>query len=81
MNKQLKESLKHWPWLVDCYVPAESVEDYLNRYYKNERYKGRGKEYADMLLKGYKEGLEEDGCVRTSKHESVTGEYICWWPK
>jgi len=42
-------------------VEADSVEDYLDRYYKPERYTGRGEEYAAALLKSYKEDVEATG--------------------
>jgi len=59
-------------------VEASSVEDYLERYYKHDRYKGRGEEYEAILLKSYTEEFSDRGYVCTSHHDNVTGEFIAW---
>ena len=59
-------------------VKARSVEDYLKKYYKRDRYTGRGKEYAQSLLESYQEEYEKRGYVCTSHHDNVTGEFIAW---
>lgn len=57
-------------------VHAESVGDYLNRYYKPDRYRGRGEKYEKELLKSYKEELKEKGYVITSHYDNVLGVFI-----
>lgn len=52
-------------------VEADSVEDYLNRYYKKSR-------MTDTMLETYKAELERHGYVCTSQHDNVTGEFIAW---
>ena len=52
-------------------VEADSVEDYLNRYYKKDR-------MTPTLVETYKEELERYGYVSTSHHDNVTGEFIAW---
>ncbi|MCK4328772.1 hypothetical protein KAX02_02910 [candidate division WOR-3 bacterium] len=59
-------------------VKAKSVEDYLNRYYKRDRYTGRGKEYAQSVLVSYQEEYARRGYVVTSHHDNTTGELIAW---
>jgi len=52
-------------------VKANSVKEYLNRYYKKER-------MTDTLLQTYQEELNQEGFVCTSKHDNITGEFIAW---
>lgn len=59
-------------------VRAKSVEEYLDKYYKQNRYKGRGEEYAKVLLNSYKSEYKERGYVCTSHHDNVTGKLIAW---
>ena len=54
-------------------VEADSVEDFLKKYYKPERYTGRGKEYAQYLLQKYNKELEEQGYCFISPHDCVMG--------
>lgn len=59
-------------------VSADSVEDYLDRYYKHDRYKGRGSEYASYLLDDYRSIFAERGYIMTSHFDNVTGADIFW---
>lgn len=43
------------------HVEANSVADFLARYYKPERYTGRGEDYAACLLASHEEHLAEEG--------------------
>jgi len=52
-------------------VEAESVEDYLDRYYKKDR-------MTDTLLESYEKEYKENGYVCTSHHDNVTGDFIAW---
>jgi hypothetical protein len=52
-------------------VKAESIEDYLNKYYKKDR-------RTPTLIEIYKEEYEKYGYVCTSHHDNVTGEFIAW---
>lgn len=52
-------------------VAAESVEDYLNRYYKKSR-------MTSTLLESYKEEFKKNGFICTSHNDNVTGEFIAW---
>lgn len=61
-------------------VKASSIEDFLTRYYKPERYTGRGKEYAAILLASHKQCLEKDGIDIISHFDSVTGNVVAYIP-
>jgi hypothetical protein len=52
-------------------VEADSVADYLTRYYKRER-------MTPTLLASYEAELAERGYVCTSHHDNVTGSFIAW---
>jgi hypothetical protein len=56
----------------DC----KTVEEFLNKYYKADRYTGRGEEYAKVLLDHYKEDFENRGYVIISQHDNVTGKVV-----
>lgn len=56
-----------------CAVEADSLEDYLSRYYKSDR-------VTDTLLATYQEELDHDGYVHTSHHDNITGRHISWYP-
>ena len=62
-------------------VEADSVLDYLIRYYKPERScpdPGDAGPVRRSLLDMYKEEYNEDGYVCTSHHDNVTGRFIFW---
>jgi len=65
----------------DCAVKASSLDDFLNRYYKPERYRGRGEAYAATLRASHQADLERDGCDVISRHDSVTGQTVAYFPK
>jgi len=52
-------------------VEAESVEDYLERYYKQNR-------MTPTLLGVYQEEFDRSGYVCTSRFDNVTGVMIAW---
>lgn len=58
---------------IEHRVPAESITDFLDRYYKPDRYKGRGKEYAASLLRSYEEKYQRRGMCFISHHDTVLG--------
>jgi hypothetical protein len=62
-------------------VPADSVQDFLNRYHKKSSYTGRGEEYAKCVLKSYQEEFKKYGFCFTSHHDSVTGEVVAFYGK
>jgi hypothetical protein len=60
-------------------VAARSVKDFLARYYRPERYTGRGVEYATSLLGKYQDEFKQDGFVFISCHDSVTGRVVAYY--
>jgi hypothetical protein len=58
---------------------ADGVADFLERYYKPERYHGRGQKYADGLLASYEQMHRMTGYIHISKHDSVTGRVVSWF--
>jgi len=57
----------------------KTVEEFLNKYCKHERYKGRGQDYADTVLNSAKESLKNKGNTILSRHESVTGQVVAFY--
>ena len=63
----------------DCAVDAKSVSDFLDKYYKRERYRGRGTEYAKTLLTSYELEFDKRGLCFISQHDSNTGELVAFF--
>ena len=59
-------------------VRAASVEDFLNRYYKPDRFHGRGADYAAALIASHIKDYQDYGYDFISHHDSVTGEIVAW---
>lgn len=60
----------------DAVNDCDSVEMFLDKYYKNDRFRGRGKEYANLLINGRKQDLINDGICIISHFDSVTGRTV-----
>jgi hypothetical protein len=60
-------------------VEATSVEDFLDRYYKPERFRGRGEEYAVALIASHTADFERDGYDVISRHDSVTRRTVAFF--
>jgi len=60
---------------------VKTVEQFLNKYYKPDRYTGRGDEYARTLLESYKKDFANDGVVLICHHDSVTGKAVSFYGK
>jgi hypothetical protein len=63
----------------DCRVEAASVVDFLDRYYKPARFRGRGDDYAAGLIRSYQAELDESGFCFISHHDSVTGRIVAYF--
>ena len=59
---------------------VETVEQFLEKYYRRDRYHGRGKEYAAGLLKSHQKYFEEHGYDLISRHDSTMGQAV-WFGK
>jgi hypothetical protein len=56
-----------------------TVEEFLARYYKRDRYTGRGNEYAAILLESHTRDFETNGFDIISHHDSNTGEVVSFY--
>ena len=73
-------------WLRPYAVEAASIEDFMARYYKKDRYTGSynyrlddGRMYSDVLLASHRQNAERDGYDWISHHDSATGEIVAWF--
>jgi hypothetical protein len=57
-------------------VEAASVADFLSRYYKADRYTGRGAEYVQTLRNSCERDVREKGYCCISQHDSNTGNIV-----
>ena len=57
-------------------VKAKSVVDFLDRYYKPNRFRGRGEEYANILIKSHTDFFNKWGDDIISRHDCVLGEAV-----
>ena len=63
----------------DNAVQASSVKDFLDRYYRADRYTGRGTEYADALVASHQQSFAKHGFTIISRHDSRTGEVVAFF--
>ncbi len=60
-------------------VKADSVKDFLEKYYRPERYHGRGEDYATAILVNHERNFRERGYDIISRHESITGQVVAYF--
>lgn len=58
---------------------VQTVAEFLAKYYKRDRYTGRGAEYAACLLASHTKSFEVDGYDIISHHDSNTGEVVAFY--
>ena len=58
---------------------VKTIEEFLNKYGKYDRYLGRGKEYFNCCVESHKKDLERDGYTIISRHDGVTGQVISFY--
>jgi len=63
----------------ECRVSATSIKDFLARYYKPDRYTGRGEEYARILEASHQADFDRDGYDIISHYDSVTGQVVAYF--
>lgn len=79
----MKAYAKNSPYQIfkDCKVDdVKTVSEFLDKYYKHDRYKGRGEEYAAVILNSHEEDFKRFGMDWISRHESRTGEVVAFYP-
>lgn len=62
--------------ITDC----KTVEEFCRRYYKPDRFIGRGKDYAAACIYSHKEDCDKYGYTLLSRHDNITGEVIKFIP-
>lgn len=64
----------------DCKVnDVKTLPEFLNRYYKPDRYKGRGAEYAAAVLATHVENFKVHGVSWISKYGYIAGEVVSFY--
>jgi hypothetical protein len=56
-----------------------NVKEFLARYYRTDRYTGRGEEYAAAVLDTHERHFATYGYDIISRHESVTGLPVAFY--
>lgn len=62
-------------------LPADSVEDFCNKYHRRGAYHDRGKEYMECDLESHKEELEQYGYTIIPGSSSTTGDIVSYYGK
>lgn len=75
----MKKQTSSYDLFLKYKVDADSVEDFLNKYHKQSRYTGRGREYAEWLLKSYEEEFKKNGFCFMTHHNSITGRTVAYY--
>lgn len=60
---------------------VESVSEFLDKYMRHDRYKGRGADYALAVLEYHEDCIEGFYHTLLSRHESRTGAAVWYYPK
>ncbi len=60
-------------------VEADSIEDFIRKYGKHDRYYGRGEEYMKVCLASHKKDFEKYGFDFITHHNSKTGETVSYY--
>ena len=55
---------------------VSNVEEFLNKYYRGDRYTGRGLDYAKAVLQSHQDDFNKWGHTLISRHESVLGQAV-----
>lgn len=67
-------------WKKYRVTDVSTIEEFMAKYYRHDRYKGRGSEYAAVLLASHTKTLEEYGVDWISHHDSNTGGIVSFYP-
>lgn len=66
-------------WLKDSVVTdCATVEEFCDKYYKNERFTAHGVDYTATVINTHKKDLENKGYTLISQHGSVTGKLLAY---
>jgi len=73
--------MKHNQQQTRNVVNCDTTEEFLDRYYKPDRFRGRGEEYAQVLIDSHEQDFIKDGYDLISYHDSVLGVTVWRYPK
>ena len=62
-------------------VRCATTEEFLDTYYKPDRFRGRGEEYAQCLIDSHEKDFQKYGYDLISKHDSVMGISVWRYPE
>ena len=60
-------------------VGCTGIPDFLDTYYRHDRYKGRGEEYAAAVLSSAQRYFEQYGHTLISRHDSTLGQAVWYY--
>lgn len=60
---------------------VDSLEEFNLKYYKPERYKEQGIGYMQTVLSSQRKAIDKQGYTIISKHDSITGRVVAYFPK
>lgn len=66
-------------WKNHAVTDVNTISEFLDRYYKHDRYKGRGEEYASCLLSSHENDFIKHGVDTISHHDSNTGTVVAFY--
>lgn len=67
----------------ECFIATDckTVEEFLDKYYKHDRFWGRGEEYAGCLISSHQHDVLDYGYDLISRHDCVLGRAAYFVPK
>ncbi len=66
---------------INVVTDVSTVKEFLDKYYRPDRYTGRGAEYAAVLVKSHEDNCKRWGYDLISHHDSKTGEVVYFIPQ
>lgn len=60
---------------------VNTIEEFCNRYYKPDRFKNRGQQYMECVIKSDYEDMEKYGYCIITHHDSITGDVVAFYGK
>lgn len=60
-------------------IGCTDIADFLDTYYRHDRYKGRGEEYAAAVLSSAQKSVEQHGHTLISRHDSTLGQAVWYY--
>ncbi|MEA3324438.1 MAG: hypothetical protein U9Q37_04785 [Euryarchaeota archaeon] len=77
ITKTQKETLEFFKSYA--VTDVRSVAEFLDRYYRPDRYRECGEKYAAVVLKSHEADFKEHGMDWLCEHESITGRVVAFY--